>query len=202
MSPVAESGSRWSGPTPPGMARSSRTHGLRAAGAFGSTDRGHRLLFVKRTCRLLAHLTHPDGAACGQPAARPAARGHLDEHRDRRAGSRAGRSAGSAEHRTGWGCAIGLEKDGRVASCAEVSVGPGGEVTVTRIVTAYECGAIVNPDTVAGQGEGGTIMALGGALFEQVGLDHGRLASPLLAGYRVPRFSDMPAIEVVLMESR
>jgi CO/xanthine dehydrogenase Mo-binding subunit len=33
--------------------------------------------------------------------------------------------------------------------------------------------------------EGGTIMALGGALFEQAGIDHGRLASPLLADYQV-----------------
>ena len=32
------------------------------------------------------------------------------------------------------------------------------------------------------------------------GLDHGGLASPLLADYRVPRFGDMPAIEVVLVD--
>jgi isoquinoline 1-oxidoreductase len=75
-------------------------------------------------------------------------------------------SAGTSQYRTGWGCAVGLEKGGRVDSCAEVGVDPGGEVTVTRIVTAYECGALVNPDTVASQVEGGTIMALGGALFE------------------------------------
>jgi isoquinoline 1-oxidoreductase len=42
-------------------------------------------------------------------------------------------------------------------------------------------------------------MALGGALFEQVALDHGQLASPSLAGYRVPRFSDIPRIDVVLV---
>ncbi len=71
---------------------------------------------------------------------------------------------------------------------------------MTRIVTAYECGAVVNPDTVTGQIEGGTIMALGGALFEQVILDHGTLASPSLAGYRVPRFSDVPDIDVVLVD--
>jgi Molybdopterin-binding domain of aldehyde dehydrogenase/Amidohydrolase len=53
--------------------------------------------------------------------------------------------------RPGWGIAAGLEKDGRVATCAEVRAGPAGQLTVTRIVTAYECGAIVNPDTVAGQ---------------------------------------------------
>ena len=36
--------------------------------------------------------------------------------------------------------------------------------------------------------------------MEQARLDHGRLARPLLAGYRVPRFSDVPAIEVVLID--
>jgi CO/xanthine dehydrogenase Mo-binding subunit len=76
----------------------------------------------------------------------------------------------------GWGIAAGLEKDGRVATCAEVRASPAGQLRVTRIVTAYECGAVVNPDTVTGQVEGGTIMALGGVLFEQVILDHGRLA--------------------------
>jgi CO/xanthine dehydrogenase Mo-binding subunit len=99
----------------------------------------------------------------------------------------------------GWGAAAGLEKGGRVATCAEVRAGPAGRLRVTRIVTAYECGAVVNPDTVTGQIEGGTIMALGGALFERVMLDHGRMASPSLASYRVPRFSDVPAIEVVLV---
>ena len=119
------------------------------------------------------------------------------------AAARSGRDTGpgnATPGRPGWGCAVGLEKDGRVASCAEVSAGPGGEVTVTRIVTAYECGAVVNPNTVTSQVEGGTVMALGGALFEQVKLEHGMLASPLLAAYRVPRFGDVPAIEVVLVD--
>ncbi len=101
--------------------------------------------------------------------------------------------------RFGWGAAAGMEKGGRVATCAEVRAGPAGRLRVTRIVTAYECGAVVNPDTVTGQIEGGTIMALGGALFERVVLDHGRLARPSLASYRVPRFSDVPAIDVVLV---
>ena len=69
-----------------------------------------------------------------------------------------------------------------------------------RIVTAYECGAIVNPDTVISEIEGGTIMALGGAMFESVALDHSRIARPSLSGYRVPRFTDIPAIEVILVD--
>jgi nicotinate dehydrogenase subunit B len=100
----------------------------------------------------------------------------------------------------GRGIAAGLEKGGRVATCAEVTGGADGGLRVTKIVTACECGAIVNPDTVRAQIEGGTIMALGGALFEQVGLDHGRIASPSLAAYRVPRFSDVPTIDIVLVD--
>ena len=67
-------------------------------------------------------------------------------------------------------------------------------------MTAYECGAVVNPDTVTSQIEGGTVMALGGALFETVVFDQGRIARPSLAGYRVPRFADVPELEVVLLD--
>jgi isoquinoline 1-oxidoreductase len=107
---------------------------------------------------------------------------------------------GAAEARRGWGIAVGLEKGARVATCAEVHARPDGSVGVTRIVTAYECGAVVSPDTVTNQIEGGTVMALGGALFEQVTIDHGQIASPLLADYRVPRFGDVPRIDVVLVD--
>jgi len=100
----------------------------------------------------------------------------------------------------GAGMAVGLEKGGRVATCAEVSADGTGHVSVTRIVTAYECGAVVNPDAVISQIEGGTVMALGGALFETVVFDQGRIARPSLAGYRVPRFADVPEIDVVLLD--
>jgi len=43
-------------------------------------------------------------------------------------------------------------------------------------------------------------MALGGALFEQVMLDHGHLASPSLASYRGPRFSGVPDVDVVVAD--
>jgi nicotinate dehydrogenase subunit B len=71
---------------------------------------------------------------------------------------------------------------------------------VDRIVTAYECGAQVNPGTVRSQVEGGTIMAIGGALFEAVHFSGGRIRSASLSRYRVPRFTDIPAIEVELLD--
>jgi isoquinoline 1-oxidoreductase len=100
----------------------------------------------------------------------------------------------------GQGVAVGLEKGGRVATCAEVTIDRQGAMVITRIVTAYECGAIVSPATVISQIEGGTVMALGGALFEQVKLADGHQETRSLAGYRVPRFSDIPDIEVVLVD--
>jgi isoquinoline 1-oxidoreductase len=43
-------------------------------------------------------------------------------------------------------------------------------------------------------------MGLGGALFEQVHFAQGRLRTLSLADYRVPRFRDVPAIDVVLVD--
>jgi isoquinoline 1-oxidoreductase len=110
------------------------------------------------------------------------------------------RNAETLVDKGGSGMAAGLEKGGRAATFAQVHVGRDGSLRVTEIVTAYECGAVVNPDTVVNQIEGGTMMALGGALFEEVVLENGHIAKLSLAGYRVPRFSDLPHLEVVLLD--
>jgi isoquinoline 1-oxidoreductase len=102
--------------------------------------------------------------------------------------------------RCGSGMAAGLEKGGRVATFAQVRVEDDGAFRVSEIVIAYECGTVVNRDAVINQIEGGTIMALGGALFEEMTLEGGRIAEPSLARYRVPRFSDLPRLVVVLLD--
>jgi isoquinoline 1-oxidoreductase len=109
-------------------------------------------------------------------------------------------SGGVGGARAGSGVAVGLEKAGRVATCAEVLVGADGGIRVARVVTAYECGAIVNRDTVANQVEGATVMALGAALFEEIPWEGGQTGELALAGYRVPRFGDVPQVEVVLVD--
>ncbi len=43
-------------------------------------------------------------------------------------------------------------------------------------------------------------MALGGALFEAVHFENGRILNPRLSEYRVPRFRDVPRIDVVLVD--
>jgi nicotinate dehydrogenase subunit B len=103
----------------------------------------------------------------------------------------------------GFGIAGGSEKGGHVATCAEVSVDPGtGTVRIVRVVTAFECGAIINPDNLKNQIEGATIMGIGGALFEAIEFEDGRIHNPHFSSYRVPRFSDVPAIETVLIDRK
>ena len=102
----------------------------------------------------------------------------------------------------GFGLAGGVEKGGYTAACAEVAVDPKtGRMRVARLVASFECGAVVNPDGLRNQIEGALVQALGGALFERIRFENGRILNPHLSRYRV-RFSDAPAIEVVVLDRR
>jgi isoquinoline 1-oxidoreductase len=103
----------------------------------------------------------------------------------------------------GFGLACGVEKGGYVAACAEVFASQAtGEVRVLRVVTAFECGAIVNPEHLRNQVEGATVMGIGGALFEAVHFQDGVILNPRLSRYRVPRFKDAPALDTVLIDRK
>jgi nicotinate dehydrogenase subunit B len=103
----------------------------------------------------------------------------------------------------GFGMGGGFEKGGNVATFAEVKVDrASGDVRVVRVVTAFECGAVVNPDNLRNQLEGANIMGLGGALFEAVEFENGQILNPHFAKYRLPRFSDIPVLETVLVDRK
>jgi isoquinoline 1-oxidoreductase len=103
----------------------------------------------------------------------------------------------------GFGIAAGHEKGSYVATCAEVAVNrTSGAVRVVQLVEAFECGAIVNPDGLRNQVVGAMIQGLGGALFEAIEFENGRIINPRFSRYRVPRFRDVPEIEAVLLERK
>ncbi len=117
----------------------------------------------------------------------------------------AGFGWGAAARRPGYGYGIaaGTEKGSYVATCAEVAVDEaGGAVRVVRVVQAFECGAIVNPDGLRSQVEGAIVQGLGGALFEAIAFEGGKIQTDRFSRYRVPRFADMPAIEVILLDRK
>ncbi|HYV05381.1 MAG TPA: molybdopterin cofactor-binding domain-containing protein, partial [Blastocatellia bacterium] len=92
---------------------------------------------------------------------------------------------------------------GYVAACAEVAVDRAtGNVKLMRVVEAFECGAVVNPDQLRNQIEGSIVMGIGGALLEAMDFDNGKVVNPRFSRYRVPRFSDTPLIEAVLVDRK
>jgi isoquinoline 1-oxidoreductase len=103
----------------------------------------------------------------------------------------------------GFGIAGGFEKGGYVATCAEVAVDRAtGKVKLVRVVEAFECGAIVNPDQLKNQIEGSIVMGIGGTMFEAIDFDNGKIVNARFSRYRVPRFSDVPVIETVLIDRK
>jgi nicotinate dehydrogenase subunit B len=132
---------------------------------------------------------------------------NLKNERLRAAFEAAGRKFGWGQAKTydgqGFGMGGGFEKGDNVATCAEVSVDrKSGNVRVVRLVTAFECGAVVNPDHLTNQIEGGNVMALGGALFEAIEFQNGQILNGRFSDYRLPRFSDLPRLETVLLDRK
>ena len=99
------------------------------------------------------------------------------------------------------GIACGTEKGSYIATAAEVSRAANG-FSVERLVVAFECGAIVNPDGLNNQVEGSVIQGLGGALFEAIEFAGGAIGNGTMARYRVPRFKDIPRLEIVLLDRK
>lgn len=102
----------------------------------------------------------------------------------------------------GFGIAGGFEKNGYLATCAEVSVDGRGQVRITRVVQSFDCGAVVNPNGLRNQIEGAIVQGIGGTLFEAVHFADGKVLNGRFRDYRVPRFRDLPKIEVELIDRK
>jgi len=109
---------------------------------------------------------------------------------------------GSKPQGHGFGIACGFEKGGHVATCAEIAVNTDKEIKVIRITQAFEVGAIVNPHHLENQAMGSIVQALGGALFEGVEFANGKILNSSLSAYRVPRFTDIPKIQIILIDRK
>jgi isoquinoline 1-oxidoreductase len=75
-------------------------------------------------------------------------------------------------------------------------------IKIVRVVQAFDCGAVVNPMHLKNQIEGAITQAIGGAMFEAIQFANGQILNPKFSLYRLPRFSDTPAIEIVLVDRK
>ncbi len=88
-----------------------------------------------------------------------------------------------------------------VAVVADLLVDPGtGEVRVTRVVVAHDCGLIVNPDGVRNQIEGNVIQGISRSLHEAIHWDDTGQTSLTWETYRILTFPEIPDIEIVLID--
>jgi len=176
-----------------------RTSYLRAPGQVGTTFGGESFIDeVALALRAdpvefrLRYIKEPRAIAVIQAAAkqagwvsRPSPRPHL---------SRSGLAVGR-------GIAYAPRRETRVATVAEVEVNQAtGQVHVTRLVTAHDCGIIINPDALRGTVEANLIQSTSWALKEEVQYNETGVASVDWYTYPILRMPEVPdKVEVVLI---
>jgi nicotinate dehydrogenase subunit B len=112
------------------------------------------------------------------------------------------KSAGAASADVSTGIGIGFARyknaGDYVAVIAEVEVAQA--VRVRRVITAIDCGRVVNPDGIRNQAEGGVIQATSWTLKEQVRFDRTRVTTRNWDDYPILTFSEAPHVETVLID--
>jgi len=103
--------------------------------------------------------------------------------------------------RQGRGVSVQYAFGSYLSQVADISVADNGEVRVNRVVCVVDCGAVVNPDTIKAQMEGGIIFGLTAALFGQITLRNGRVEQGNFNDYRALRMNEAPAIDVTIVNS-
>lgn len=99
------------------------------------------------------------------------------------------------------GVALHKSFNSYVAMIADVS-DDGGQPRVHRVWVAVDCGIAINPAVVKAQIAGGLGFGLSAALFEEVKLlDGGEVQTSNYDRYRILRNSEMPEVEVSIVES-
>lgn len=78
---------------------------------------------------------------------------------------------------------------------------PTGEVRILRSVHAADAGAVLNPEQLRGQVEGGVAQGYGSALLEEVRLHEGVVTTRTLRDYRVPTLADVPRTAVLFADT-
>jgi nicotinate dehydrogenase subunit B len=103
----------------------------------------------------------------------------------------------------GYGVACGIDAGTYVAAIAEVAVDKAeGTIQVKRVVCAQDMGEVINPEGAMIQMEGCITMGLGYTLTEEVHFKGGKVLDTNYDTYELPRFSWLPEIEGVLIESK
>jgi isoquinoline 1-oxidoreductase beta subunit len=84
---------------------------------------------------------------------------------------------------------------------AEVEVAKDGAVRIRCVVCAFDCGTVVNPDTIRAQVESGIIFGIAAVLHGEITLKDDRVQQTNFDTYQVLRMNEAPAIEVHIVQN-
>jgi 4-hydroxybenzoyl-CoA reductase subunit alpha len=88
------------------------------------------------------------------------------------------------------------------AQAVEVEVDPEtGKINLVNVVTAHDCGQVINPLGVQGQLEGAIAMAAGYGFTEDLPMENGNILNPNLVDYKLLRATEIPEIEIVEIDT-
>jgi isoquinoline 1-oxidoreductase beta subunit len=161
-----------------------------------STGPGHNMFVVEGVIDELAAAAGVDPVAYRRSIIRDArARRVLDT-----VAGRAGWASPLPE-RTGRGIAVQHAFGSYIGCVVEARVGRSGDIRLSRVVIAFDCGRSINPDAVAAQLEGGAIYGLSAALWGRVSFTDGRIDQSNFNTYRVLRIDETPPIELHFVDS-
>jgi len=98
----------------------------------------------------------------------------------------------------GRGVGVVIRSGAQWVGIAEVEVVPAtGAVKVLSFTTGVDVGKVMNPRHLASNIQGGTVMGLGEALFEEVTFDQSKITSTDWTKYRIPSMGDVPQVKTV-----
>jgi isoquinoline 1-oxidoreductase beta subunit len=83
----------------------------------------------------------------------------------------------------------------------KVSKKADGGITIDKVFAVMDCGWYVNPDIIKAQIEGSIVMGLGAATTHETLFEDGKAVQDNFHTYRMPRLTDIPEIEVHIMDN-
>jgi CO/xanthine dehydrogenase Mo-binding subunit len=168
-----------------------RTSSLRGLGAFAN------VFAIESFMDELAEIAGEDPVAYRLSLMSDARARHVIETAAEMGGWTDQKSSGDGRAK-GFGFARYKNKAAYMAVVAEVAVIE--EVRVVKVWGAVDAGLVISPDGAANQIEGGIIQAASWALREQVRFADGRVAGATWEDYPILRFSEVPEIELRLVD--
>ncbi|MDI5887723.1 molybdopterin cofactor-binding domain-containing protein [Flavobacterium yafengii] len=128
-------------------------------------------------------------------------RTYLKDERSRELLDKLEEVSGWKNRSKGYGVAITECFGSTVGQIVKVSKNAENKIQIDQVWAVIDCGWYVNPDIIKAQVEGSIVMALGAATIHKITFKDGKTVQNNFNTYKMPRITDIPPIEVYIMEN-